>query len=112
AGGGTVEQKLLVKEDPRIDVSPADRKLWTDALIAVADVYRGAVTLRERLSTSTAVQPDLRDTARELATRLATLYRQIGSSTGRPTADQQAQLQFFRTELESVQKRASVSPER
>jgi hypothetical protein len=103
--GHTSEQKLQVKEDPRIEISPADRKLWTDALRMVADLYRGAVTLRDQLGQRGA-SAELRDTARELQTRIATLYRQMSGSTGRPTADQQAQMQFYRTTLDGLQRRA------
>ncbi len=31
AGGRTLEQKVEVREDLRIDITPADRKLWTGA---------------------------------------------------------------------------------
>jgi hypothetical protein len=103
--GHTSEQKLQVKEDPRIEISSADRKMWTDALRAVADLYRGAVALRDQLGRAGA-SAELRSTARELQTRLATLYRQMGGSTGRPTADQQAQMQFYKGELTALQKRA------
>ena len=34
AGGRTLEQKVEVREDPRIDVTPAERKQWTDAVHA------------------------------------------------------------------------------
>ena len=79
--GRTSEQKLLVKEDPRIQIAPADRKAWTDALLSVAELYRSAVALREQLSTRGAAA-DARDAARELQTRLATLYRQMTDPRG------------------------------
>ena len=102
--GQTSEQKLQVREDPRIQIAPADRKAWTDALLLVAELYRSAVALRNQLSARGATQ-EARDTARELQTRVATLYRQLGGSTGRPTADQQAQMQFYRTSLDNLQRR-------
>jgi hypothetical protein len=106
--GHTSEQKLQVREDPRITIPAADRKLWTEALLSVADTYRGVVTLVEQLGTpaGTATTTELRDLARELQSRVVSLYRAIGGSTGKPTADQQAQAQFFKTELESLRKRA------
>ena len=104
AAGKTYEQKLQVKEDPRIEIAPADRKAWTDALLAVAEMYRSSVALRDQVGARGSA--DLRDTARELQTRLATLYRQISGSTGRPTADQQAQMVFYETELRALQRRA------
>ena len=48
---------------------------------------------------------DLWGTARELQTRLATLYRQISGSTGRPTANQQAQMVYCENELRSLRSR-------
>jgi hypothetical protein len=105
AAGKADDQKLQVKEDPRIEITAADRKMWTDALLSVAGAYRDAVALRERTSAGSG-SPELRDTVRELQTRIATLYRQMGGSTGRPTADQRAQIQFYETELRSLASRA------
>ena len=102
--GKTYDQKLQVKEDPRIEIAPADRKAWTDALLAVAEMYRGSVALRDQLGARGS--SELRDAARELQTRLATLYRQMSGSTGRPTADQQAQMVFYETALRALQRRA------
>jgi hypothetical protein len=48
---------------------------------------------------------ELRDVARELRSRALSLYRAIGQSTGKPTADQQSQAQFFKTELDGLRKR-------
>ena len=50
---------------------------------------------------------ELRDVLRELQSRLATLYRDMARSTAKPTADQQAQMQFLKTELDALRKRAS-----
>jgi photosystem II stability/assembly factor-like uncharacterized protein len=106
AGGRSYDQTLQVLEDPRIQASAADRKAWTDALLAVGELYRGAATLSERLdrdNSGAAAEP--RRVARELRGRLATLYRDMSGSTAKPTADQQGQIQFFRTELESLRRR-------
>ena len=48
----------------------------------------------------------LRRVARELQSRIVSLYRAIGDATGKPTADQQSQAQFYKTELESLRTRA------
>jgi photosystem II stability/assembly factor-like uncharacterized protein len=111
AGGRTHDQPLQVVEDPRIQVSTADRKAWTDAQVAIADLYRGAATLTERLDRDTTpASADVRRMARELRTRLLTLYRDIGRSTARPTADQQAQMQFLRGQLEGLRRRSAFAP--
>jgi hypothetical protein len=95
AGGSTLEQKVEVREDPRIEIAPADRKMWTETLLAIADVYRAAV--RSATATKDPV-------ARELASRAGTLYRAVSESTGKPTMDQQAQLQFYRSELDKLKR--------
>jgi len=102
------EQKLQVLEDPRIQIPAGDRKLWTDALLAIAMTYRGAVSLVEQVTRqSGAASNDLPAVARELRSRLSSLYRDVEKSTAKPTADQQAQMQFLKTELESLRKRVN-----
>jgi photosystem II stability/assembly factor-like uncharacterized protein len=113
AGGKTYDQKLQVVEDARIQVSAADRLLWTETLRSVAETYRGAVEVAEQLSHAAGASSppgspesnELRDVARELRSRALSLYRAIGQSTGKPTADQQSQAQFFKTELEGLRRR-------
>ena len=104
ASGKTLEQKLRVLEDPRIQVTPEERQAWTDALLDIADTYRGASALATELAKPNA-SSDLRRLARELQSRIVTLYRAVGDSTGRPTADQQSQAQFYKTELASLRSR-------
>jgi hypothetical protein len=102
AGGKTFEQKLQVLEDPRIQVSAAERKQWTDALIAVGEMYRSATSLGDQAQAGSS---DLRRIVRELQSRLSTLYRDMARSTAKPTADQQAQMQFFEAQLRSLRAR-------
>ena len=107
-GGQTYEQKLQVLEDPRIQIPASDRKLWTDALLAIAETYRGAVSILDEANRrSRTGANDLRGVARELQSRLATLYRDMAQSTARPTADQQSQMQFFKTELDALRARVN-----
>jgi hypothetical protein len=105
ARGRTYEQKLQVLEDPRIQVPPADRKAWTDALLALAAVYRETALLVPQASGRAGAGVDLSDVARELQSRLATLYRDLSRSTAKPTADQQAQMRFYDEELRSLRSR-------
>ena len=108
AGGKTYDQKLQVLEDPRIQIPAADRKAWTDALLASGEMYRGAVSLLDEVNRrGRSGADDLRGVVRELRSRLATLYRDMARSTAKPTADQQAQMQFFRTELDALRVRVS-----
>jgi len=105
AGGRTYQQTLRVLEDPRVQVSAADRKAWTDALLSVAEMYRGASAIVDRVGGDRATAGDLRRIARELRSRVLSLYRDMSQSTGKPTPDQQAQIQFYRTEFESLRRR-------
>jgi hypothetical protein len=105
-GDRTYEQKLQVLEDPRIQISAGDRKLWTEALVAIAETYRGAATLvDEAARRGGAGSGDVGAVARELHSRLAGLYRDVARSTAKPTADQTAQMQFLKTELDALRKR-------
>ena len=49
AGGRTLEQKVEVREDPRIDVSPAERKQWTDAVQQAAALAREFGPVNDRI---------------------------------------------------------------
>jgi len=102
-GGRTLDQKVTVVEDPRLQLSAADRQAWTEAQMTVASMYKDAAALVENAGHGGPGSDRLR-AARELQTRLVTLYRAIGQYTGRPTADQQAQIQFLRSELQSLRR--------
>ncbi|MCA2984077.1 sialidase family protein [Gemmatimonas sp.] len=97
--GRTLERKVLVKEDPRVTVSRAERMAWTafhrdvaGTLGAVAEV---AARVRALSGTDAATQ-DLKRQAGELQSRLATLYSAVGRWTGTPTADQRSQLRYYK----------------
>ncbi len=107
AGGGSTEQPVDVKDDPRIQVGAAERQEWNAALTAIADLYRSATALVDRVNERGASPDDEAGRpARELRARITTLYRSLGDSTGRPTADQRSQMEFYRTELDALTKRA------
>jgi hypothetical protein len=44
---------------------------------------------------------------RELQSRLSILYRDVAQSTAKPTADQQAQMQFYEAQLRTVRARVT-----
>ena len=107
-GDRTYEQKLQVLEDPRIQISAADRKLWTEALVGIGETYRGAAALVDDAARRGAAgSGDLGTVVRELHSRLAGLYRDVARSTAKPTADQVAQMLFLKTELDALRKRVS-----
>jgi len=96
AGGRTLEQKVEVREDPRLDVTPADRKLWTDALSQVAALARIYGPVNDRIQKGTAVA-DVKRQSRELISRISGLYGAIGRWTGAPTKDQLSRLAYYQT---------------
>ncbi len=96
ANGRTFEQKVEVREDPRLTVSATDRKAWTDAMNAVADMLRRAAPLNDRAQKlAGADTADVKRQTRELVSRLRGLYSEMGRWTGIPTKDQQSQATFY-----------------
>jgi len=105
--GRTLEQKMTIRDDPRLDVTPADRRLWTDTMVAVADLFREVVALNAQLAKREAADAaETRRIGRELQSRIGTLYTTVGRWTGRPTADQRSQLVFYRETLDQLRARA------
>lgn len=100
AGGRTLEQKVEVREDPRIDVTPAERKQWTDALTQVTALARMYAPVNERiqkLGGTGADVVDLKRQSRELLSRISGLYGAIGRWTGAPTKDQASRLAYYQS---------------
>lgn len=100
AGGRTLEQKVEVREDPRIDVTPVERKLWTDAQSQAAALARmyGPVNDRiQKLPATAADAAELKRQSRELVSRIGGLYGSISRWTGAPTRDQMTRLAYYQT---------------
>jgi len=100
AGGRTLEQKVDVREDPRIDVTPAERKLWTDAQAQSSALARmfGPVNDRiQKLPNTAADAAELKRQSRELVSRISRLYGSISRWTGAPTKDQMTRLAYYQT---------------
>lgn len=97
--GRTLERKVLVKEDPRVTVSRAERMAWTAFHRDVAGTLGAVAEVAARvraLSGTDAATRDLKRQAGELQSRLATLYSAVGRWTGTPTADQRSQLRYYK----------------
>jgi hypothetical protein len=97
-GGRTLEQKVEVREDPRVDMSPAERKQWTDAVQQAAALARefGPVNDRiQKLPDAAADVVDLKRQSRELIARIGGLYGALGRWTGAPTKDQVSRLAYY-----------------
>jgi hypothetical protein len=98
AGGVTSTQKVVVKEDPRLTVSRADRAAWTafqrDIAKLVVDFAPAAEKARKSTPSDSAGK-DLKRQAQELTARTGTLYSATAKWTGKPTADQKTQLAYY-----------------
>jgi len=98
SGGRTLEEKIEVKDDPRIDTPPADRKVWADFQVQVAGAIREFAPVADKVQKAPAggaQMTDLKRQARELLSRLTRLYGETGRWVGRPTADQLSELKFY-----------------
>lgn len=118
-GGRTMEQRVRVEEDPRIVVSPAVRRAWTETLLSLGRLYQDSDALlakvrtaAERVIKSGTAPPAVRSEAEEvlaasaeLRNRISTLYREISGSTGLITADQRSQLEYYPTVLKDLEQR-------
>jgi photosystem II stability/assembly factor-like uncharacterized protein len=97
-GGRTLEQKVEVREDPRIDITPAERKQWTDAVHQAAALARefGPVNDRiQKLPGTGADVVDLKRQSRELLSRISGLYGALGRWAGAPTKDQLSRIAYY-----------------
>jgi photosystem II stability/assembly factor-like uncharacterized protein len=98
AGGVTSTQRVVVREDPRVTISPVERRAWTafQRQVATLAVEFAPVADRARRATATDAQTvDRKRQAAELLSRISTLYGGTARWTGRPTADQRAQLAYY-----------------
>ncbi len=98
AAGKVLEQKVDVREDSRIDVTPAERRAWSEAQAQVVSLIRSFAPVNERLQARTgggADVGDLKRQSRELMSRLGRLYGELGRWVGTPTGDQQSELRFY-----------------
>ena len=89
---------LYAVVDPRIDVTPAERKVWTDAqsqVVALARIYAPVNDRIQKLPGTEADAVDLKRQSRELVSRISGLYGAISRWTGAPTKDQMTRLAFY-----------------
>ncbi len=98
AGNQKHEQRVEVREDPRIDITPAERKQWTDAVHQAAALAREFSPVNDRIQKlpgTGADVVDLKRQSRELLSRIGGLYGAIGRWTGAPTKDQISRLAYY-----------------
>lgn len=98
SNGRTMEQRVIVHEDPRITITAAERRAWTAFQREIALLTTNFQPAAERLRSGDASDPavaDRRRQASELLSRIGTLYSESGGWTGAPTADQRTQLAYY-----------------
>jgi hypothetical protein len=94
-----------VREDPRIDIPPAERKQWTDAVQQTAALAREFAPVNDRIqkmSGAGADVTDLKRQSRELLSRISGLYNAVGRWTGAPTKDQLSRLAYYQTMVKQL----------
>jgi hypothetical protein len=109
AAGRTLEQKIEVREDPRIDVPAAERKQWTDAVRQAAALAREFGPVNDRilkLPGTGADVAELKRQSRELISRITGLYNAVGRWTGAPTKDQLSRLAYYQTMVKQLTSKA------
>lgn len=110
AAGITSEQRLEVREDPRIEGDPAVRRAWTAALLELARVRRDAQSLVAQAVAAEQAAPaaarakaaDLVRETRELTSRAARLYGEVNGRVGSLTGQQRAQQGFIEAMLRTL----------
>ncbi|HVE80428.1 MAG TPA: hypothetical protein VNA89_16305 [Gemmatimonadaceae bacterium] len=112
--GAPQERRLVVRGDPRVDITLAERRRWHDAMVRIGAMLKEQDARTEGLSAAKArldsvpeagrsatAREETREAAdvlppmRELRERLATLYADVEGWPGDLTADQRAQIAYF-----------------
>jgi hypothetical protein len=122
-GAHRMERQVRVSDDPRVDLSPADRAARFDMqrrlagylrrINPVVDSVQAMATAldsnerAQRPSSRTAGEiRELQPLLTELRSRLMRLYNAVDDWPGRPTADQLAQAEYFEQWIARLEPRA------
>ncbi len=98
AGGVTTTQRVVVRDDPRLKTTPAERAQWTAFQKRVAAIATQFAPIAERARKNSATDSTMKDNKRqaaELLARISTLYSASARWTGVPTADQRTQVAYY-----------------
>ncbi len=124
-GGQTHEKTVEVLDDPRLEVTSADRREWTETLLEIGEMYRAANAMAGRvleveeklkgLDNPPAQTSDeaeaLHELTFELRRRTRDLYGSVGGWTGPPTAEQRKQISYLSDAANQVQPRVRALAE-
>ncbi len=121
--GDVYEQSVKVTDDPRVDISAAERREWHDAMRSVDRVLRKQATQvavvnevadrldamsesdRARQQGLVAEVDELLPLLRETRRRLIQLYGRLQGWAGAPTADQRSQMEYLESWVERLEPR-------
>ncbi len=124
-GGQNHVKTVEVLDDPRLEVTSADRREWTETLLEIGEMYRAANTMIESVMgveekigemdnppTETAEEAAaLHKLTFELRRRARNLYSSVGGWTGPPTAEQQKQMSYLTDAANQIQPRVRALAE-
>lgn len=99
ADGRTQEQRVVVRDDPRVTITATERAAWTAFHREVAALATTFAPSADRLRAQTgsdAMTIDRKRQAQELLSRISTLYFAVTRWSGAPTADQRTQLAYYK----------------
>ncbi len=118
--GKTMEQNFRVEDDPRIEMSIADRTAWTASVIEIYDLMTATRTESQAIrkilqkvnklekdkkklsATAVAEVKELNRMYGELSSRASGLYRQVASYIGLMTGDQKSQFEYYHSMLKKL----------
>jgi hypothetical protein len=105
--GATSTRPLEVIEDRRLQVGVGERRAWTGTLRRIGALYEEFAGVRSAVAAfddglgsdaaaeAAAESAELVRLSNELNSRIRSLYSAVSGWVGGPTADQQAQMQYF-----------------
>lgn len=107
SGAHSARTTLEVREDPRVQATPAVRAAWTQSLLEIAALRRDAQALATRATAAARGATDAnraqleerRREGAELSARVNRLYGEVRGAVGPLTAQQQSQLAYYREML-------------
>lgn len=106
-GGRTFEQPLDVIEDTRLEIGVGERRAWTRTLLRIGELWEQADAVQRQVEAFdeglgddaaadvAAESGELVRMSDEMVGRVRSLYNGVSGWVGGPTADQQAQMQYF-----------------
>ena len=97
-GGTAQQQRVVVKDDPRVTASRVERATWTAFHRDIAALATSHASVAERWRAKSGTDAATRDGKRqatELSARISGLYGAVARYTGAPTSDQRSELRYY-----------------